>query len=472
MKFNELIKNENILKAIKDLEFENPTEIQVKAIPIIEEGYDLIAQSQTGTGKTLAFAAPTIEKIDKDTQGVQILIICPTRELSIQVAREYKKLIKYDRDILISAVFGGEQISKQIYKLKRRPQIIVGTPGRLMDHMRRRTIRLDNVNTVILDEADEMLKMGFKEDIEFIFSKIEEKTQNLLFSATIPKTIEKLANDYLKDYKKIVIEAKNVATETVEQSYVPIIKKHKKSALIRILDAKIPDRCLIFCNTKKMVDELIIELQDYGYSAERIHGDLKQEHRMSVINQFNKGGINILVATDVAGRGLDIKDLDLVINYDIPEKEDSYVHRIGRSGRAGKEGEAITLVSKNDKSKLKSIEGFMKKTIDYKKVPSLKKVNEAKVNNLINNVLNNYDKEENKKYEEIIDKVQKEGYNLKELCIALLKTNLSLHDTLNEQDYNDHLFNKRRKEIGNKKSSNNKGRNRNRNRSRRRRRNK
>ncbi len=439
MKFNELTSNKETLDAIDVLGFSEPTEIQEKAIPVIREGRDFIAQSQTGTGKTAAFAIPTIDMIDESILGEQILVICPTRELAVQVAREYKKLLKFNKSIYVSAVFGGEHIVKQIKELKKKPQIIVGTPGRLRDHIRRRTIKLKNIKVIILDEADEMLKMGFKEEIEDIFSKIDYPTQNLMFSATIPKKVEHLSKKYLNDPVKVKVEPTNIATENVKQSYVAIQKKHKKNVIIRLLDHKNPKRCLIFCNTKKMVDELIFDLQEKGYSADRIHGDLKQEHRMNVLSQFNKGNINVLVATDVAGRGLDIKNVDLVINYDLPEKEDSYVHRIGRSGRAGRSGEAITLVSSKDKVMLKSIQRYMKKDMAHEQVPSQKSVNSSKVEHFIDDSLDGLDASKVDEYRDVLDYIRDRGYSLEDVTIALLEDRLNF-DSGKDIDYNDHFF--------------------------------
>ncbi len=452
MKFKELTTNSEILCAINEMGFELPTEIQEKSIPVIREGRDFIAQSQTGTGKTAAFAIPTIDMIDEDLKEEQVLIVCPTRELAVQVAREYKKLLKFNKTIYVSAVFGGEQITKQIRELKKKPQIIVGTPGRLRDHIRRRTIKLKNIKVVILDEADEMLKMGFKEEIEDIFSKIDYPTQNLMFSATIPKKVEHLSKKYLNDPVKVKIEPTSIATENVKQSYVAIQKKHKKNVIVRLLDHKNPKRCLIFCNTKKMVDELIFDLQEKGYSADRIHGDLKQEHRLNVLSQFNKGHINILIATDVAGRGLDIKNVDLVINYDLPEKEDSYVHRIGRSGRAGRYGEAVTLVSSKDKVMLKSIQRYMKKDIDHEKVPSQQSVNSSKVEHFIDDSLENLDKSKVNNYREVLDYIKDRGYSLEDVTIALLEDRLNFGSG-KDIDYNDHFFHRDNKKK--KKSSRN-----------------
>ncbi len=462
MNFNKITSNESILKAVEFLGFMEPTQIQIDAIPFIKEGRDFIAQSQTGTGKTAAFAIPSIEMIDEDIRSEQVLVICPTRELAVQVANEYEKLLKFSEGIGVCPVFGGEPIIKQIKLLKKRPQVIVGTPGRLKDHIRRKTLKLKNIKMVILDEADEMLKMGFIEEIEDIFSEIEYKTQNLMFSATIPNNVEKLANTYLDNPVKVKIEPKNIASDTVKQSYVAIQKKHKKKVISRILDHRNPSRCIIFCNTKKMVDDLIAELQEKGYSADRIHGDLKQEQRLNVLSQFNKGHISILVATDVAGRGIDIQDVDLVINYDLPEKEDSYVHRIGRSGRAGRAGEAITLVSTKDRNKLNSIQKYMKKDIDFGKVPSQKKVNEAKVEHFIEECLDSIDVNSMVRYHKVLEKIQDMGYSLEELAVALLEDRLNFSDS-KDVDYNDHFFNKEEKRNKNKSKNSSRSKSRSRN---------
>ncbi len=452
MKFKDLTKDEEILRAIERLGFTEPTPIQIQSIPIIQEGRDFIAQSQTGTGKTAAFGIPSIEKIDPDIREEQVLVICPTRELAVQVAREYKKLLKYKKDMAVSAVFGGEPIVKQIRELKKKPQVIVGTPGRLRDHIRRRTLKLRNIKLIILDEADEMLKMGFIEELEDIFSNIDYKTQNLMFSATIPKTVEHLSKKYLDNPVKVKIEPKNIASETVKQSYVAIQKKQKKAVVGRILDYKNPSRCIIFCNTKKMVDDLIAYLQEKGYSADRIHGDLKQEQRMAVLSQFNKGHIAILVATDVAGRGLDIQNVDLVINYDLPEKEDSYVHRIGRSGRAGKAGEAVTLVSTRDKHMLHSIERYIKQDIAHKKVPSQKKVNDVKVEHFIENCLNELSLDTIDDYKNVLSYISEKGYSLEEVTVALLHDRLQFSKE-KDIDYNDHYFHKNKQKKNTKSKS-------------------
>ncbi len=452
MKFKELTSNEEILRAIEELGFSETTPIQDETILSIKEGRDLIAQSQTGTGKTAAFAIPTIEMIDEELNKEQVLVMCPTRELAVQVSKEFKKLLKFNQTISVIAIFGGERIDKQIKELKKKKQIIVATPGRLRDHIRRRTIRLDTVNTVILDEADEMLKMGFVEEIEYIFSVIKNKTQNLMFSATISPNVERLASKYLDNPVKVKIEPKSIASNNVKQSYMAIKRKNKKSVIGRILDHKNPKKCIIFCNTKRMVDELILEMRKKGYSAGRIHGDLKQENRISTLNQFNNGNIDILIATDIAGRGLDIKNVDLVINYDLPEKEDSYVHRIGRSGRAGADGEAVTLVSSSDKRMLNTIQKYMKKDIKHDKVPSQKTVNSAKIQYFIDETLRNLDDNIEIQYSSVLNYIKEKGYSLEQIALSLLKDSLNFSDD-NGADYNDHSFHSNNKEKERNRSS-------------------
>ncbi len=444
MNFNDLTQNQELLRAVEKMGFKEPTPIQVESIPWIREGRDFIAQSQTGTGKTAAFAIPSIEMVDENSRTQQVLVICPTRELAVQVAGEFEKLLVFKKNVDVVAVFGGAPIVQQIKKLKKKPQIVVGTPGRLRDHIRRRTVRLDDVKITVLDEADEMLKMGFAEEIEDVFDHIEHKTQNLMFSATIPPHLKEMTKKYLDDPVDVKIEPSSISSDTVEQSYVAIQRKYKKSTVSRILDHKHPKRCIIFCNTKRMVDELIADLQEKGYSADRIHGDLKQEQRIGVLNQFNKGNIDILVATDVAGRGLDIQNVDLVINYDLPEKEDSYVHRIGRSGRAGKVGEAITLVSNKDRHMLSSIQRYIKKEIDHRKVPSQKKVNDAKVEHFIEDCLNQADETQFDAYNTVLQHIREQGYSLEEVTIALLQEHLRFENTL-DIDYNDHFFHRENK---------------------------
>lgn len=444
MKFNEIIENQDILKAIEDMGFVKPTEIQEKSLELIGQGVDVIGQSQTGTGKTAAFTIPVLDKIDLTIRKPQVLILCPTRELCVQVAGEFRKISKYMSGIRTVAVYGGEPIYKQITALKKGANVIVGTPGRLIDHMNRRTIRFDDMHTIILDEADEMLKMGFREDIELVMGEMNDESQRIMFSATMPKAIIELARKYLRDPENIKIKSKGLTTSTVVQQYCAVKGRYKNEALYRLLDAKAPERCIVFCNTKKMVDEITDALQGRNYWSDKIHGDLKQELRLAVLHKFNGGVINVLVATDVAARGLDIQNVDLVINYDIPEKEDYYVHRIGRSGRAGKAGESITIASARDRMKLHNIEHYIKKKIDKIPVPSVHEVNNNKMERFIDNLMESMDQDVLDHYEPIIHKIEAKGYSVELLAASLLKDSLTLHELVEDTDLNDHNFGRSR----------------------------
>lgn len=420
--------------------FEKATEIQQKGIAYIREGVDVIGQSQTGTGKTAAFTIPVLEKIDTNNKRPQVLILCPTRELSVQVAGEFRKISKYITGVKTVAVYGGEPIYKQIAALKKGANVIVGTPGRLIDHINRKTIKFDDMHTIILDEADEMLKMGFREDIELVLGNLNEDAQRIMFSATMPKVIHDLAKKYLTNPQSIKIKSKGLTTSTVVQQYCAVKGRYKNEALFRLLDAKAPERCIVFCNTKRMVDEITDALQGKNYWSDKIHGDLKQELRMAVLHKFNAGVISVLVATDVAARGLDIQNVDLVINYDIPEKEEYYVHRIGRSGRAGKAGESITIASSRDRVKLHSIEHYIKKKITKIPVPSVQEVKDNKMEKFIDNLMENMNQDVLDHYESVIRKIEDKGYSVELLAATLLKDALSLHEMVEDTDLNDYNF--------------------------------
>lgn len=440
MTFRKLTDHPELLRAIDEKNYEFATEIQEKVIPVIQEGQDLIGQSQTGTGKTAAFAIPILEKIDPELRKPQVIILTPTRELAVQVADEINELAGYMDGVRANAVYGGDPIQKQIMLLKKGPQIVVGTPGRTMDHLRRRTIRFDHLHTIILDEADEMLKMGFREDIETILEDVTTETQRLLFSATMPKAILEITENYLVNPVHITVKPTSVTTDTISQKYVAIQKKYKEDVLYRLLDAKSPNRCIVFCNTKKMVDDLIVGLQERGYIAERIHGDMRQEQRMKVLSQFNKGTVTILVATDVAARGLDIKAVDLVINYDLPDSEEYYVHRIGRSGRAGNVGESITILTYRDRESLKQLENFIGKKVEPMQVPSLRRLNEMKVEQFVDNLLSTEENIDVDQFRPIINRLKSTGLRMDEIVALLIKNSLNLHEMYDERDLNDHEF--------------------------------
>ena len=363
VKFSELNISETTLKSVKRMGFEEATPIQEGTIRLGMEGKDIIGQAQTGTGKTTAFGIPLIEKIDTKDGNVQGLVIAPTRELAIQVSEELYRLGQ-DKNVRILSVYGGQEISRQIRALKNRPQIIVGTPGRLLDHINRRTLKLDNVNTLILDEADEMLNMGFIEDIQTIMSSVPDTRQTLLFSATMPDAIRRIAEKFMKTPEIVKIKSKEMTVENIEQFYVKSVEREKFDVLSRLLNVQQPELAIIFGRTKRRVDELAKALNIRGYVAEGIHGDLSQAKRMSVLKQFKAGKVDILVATDVAARGLDISGVSHVYNFDIPQDPESYVHRIGRTGRAGKKGVAVTFVTPREMGYLAIVERTTKKKME------------------------------------------------------------------------------------------------------------
>ncbi|WKA51555.1 DEAD/DEAH box helicase [Planococcus liqunii] len=363
VKFSELNISETTLKSVRRMGFEEATPIQEGTIRLGMEGKDIIGQAQTGTGKTTAFGIPLIEKIDTKDGNVQGLVIAPTRELAIQVSEELYRLGQ-DKNVRILSVYGGQEISRQIRALKNRPQIIVGTPGRLLDHINRRTLKLDNVNTLILDEADEMLNMGFIEDIQTIMSSVPEERQTLLFSATMPDAIRRIAEKFMKTPEIVKIKSKEMTVENIEQFYVKSVEREKFDILSRLINVQQPELAIIFGRTKRRVDELAKALNIRGYVAEGIHGDLSQAKRMSVLKQFKAGKVDILVATDVAARGLDISGVSHVYNFDIPQDPESYVHRIGRTGRAGKKGVAVTFVTPREMGYLSIVERTTKKKME------------------------------------------------------------------------------------------------------------
>ncbi|MFG6150420.1 DEAD/DEAH box helicase [Halobacillus sp. B23F22_1] len=366
--FNSLGLSEPVLKALDYMGFEETTPIQEQTIPLGLEGKDVIGQAQTGTGKTAAFGIPMIEKIDKNVRSVQGLVIAPTRELAIQVAEEVNRLGK-NKGVRALPIYGGSNMDRQIRALKDN-HIVVATPGRLLDHIRRKTIKLQNVHTAVLDEADEMLNMGFIDDIRDILKSLPEERQTLLFSATMPREIRDIATKLMKQPEEVKVKAKEMTVENIEQYYIEIPEKHKFDTLTRLMDIDAPALAIVFGRTKRRVDEVSDALQARGFRAEGIHGDLTQGKRMSVLNKFKKGRIEILVATDVAARGLDISEVSHVYNFDIPQDPESYVHRIGRTGRAGRKGKSISFVTPREKAQLNLIEKLTKKEVERLSVPS------------------------------------------------------------------------------------------------------
>jgi ATP-dependent RNA helicase DeaD len=398
MQFSEFNLSVQTLKAIAEMGFEEATPIQTEAIPAIMQGKDIIGQAQTGSGKTCAFAIPAIEMLNKEDNAVQVLVLCPTRELVIQSAEEFKSVAKYHEGIRILPIYGGQPIDRQILALKKRPQIIIGTPGRIMDHMRRATLKFANISLLVLDEADEMLSMGFQEDLDIILKKTPEEKQTVLFSATMSESILAITKNYQKNPEHIKLMHRELTVPTTEQYYIEVREPSRLDVLSRIIDGNSFVLSLVFCNTKKRVDEIVFGLQARGYSADALHGDMRQNERDSVMQRFRNGDIGILVATDVAARGIDVENIEAVINYDVPEDVEYYVHRIGRTGRAGKTGKAYTFISGREFYKLKDIQRFTKTNIKLIDPPTILDVEESKIGILLKSVTETLDKGNYSKY--------------------------------------------------------------------------
>lgn len=383
MTFEEMCLDTRIMRAIAEMGFEQPSPIQAQSIPIAVEGKDMIGQARTGTGKTASFGIPMLQRINPKDKSLQAIVLCPTRELAIQSANEIRKLAKFLHGIKVLPIYGGQEISKQIRSLKGGVQIVIGTPGRVMDHLCRHTLKPQTVDIVVLDEADEMLNMGFREDIETILGQLPEERQTMLFSATMPKPILEIAKRYLQEPEIVKVIQKELTVPKIEQYYYEVNPRKKNEVLSRLLDMYDPSLSLVFCNTKRKVDELVADLKGRGYFAEGLHGDMKQSQRDRVMNGFRNGRTDILVATDVAARGIDVDDVEAVFNYDVPQDDEYYVHRIGRTGRAGREGRAFTLVVGKEIYKLKDIQRYCKTKIRRQPIPSVNDVAAIKVEKLL-----------------------------------------------------------------------------------------
>lgn len=434
-KFKELGLSENILKALKKKGFEEPTPIQEQTIPLLLKGeIDIVGQAQTGTGKTAAFGLPLIDKLEEKSKSVQALILAPTRELAIQVAEEINSL-KGNKKLTIVPIYGGQSIEGQISKLRRGVDIVVGTPGRVIDHINRRTLKLENIKYFILDEADEMLNMGFIDDVKLIFEKAPEDKKVLLFSATMPREILYIAKKYMNKYKVISVKKQDLTTSLTEQIYFELNERDKFDALCRIIDVEREFYGVIFCRTKLDVDRVASKLTDRGYYAEGLHGDVSQAQRERTLNKFKKKKTMILVATDVAARGLDVNDLSHVINYALPQNPESYIHRIGRTGRAGKEGTAITFVTHSEYRKLLFIQKVANTKIKKSKLPKVSDILQIKRDRIksdILDILNNDGIEE--KQLEFAKEILGENDPLKVIA-SILK--LSFSEELDDDNYKD-----------------------------------
>lgn len=440
LRFEDMNLSEAVQRAVSDMGFEEASPIQAQAIPIILEGKDIIGQAQTGTGKTAAFGIPIIESCNPADNTVQALVLCPTRELSIQVAEEIGRLAKYKRGISVLPIYGGQPIDRQIRALKKGVQIVIGTPGRVIDHIKRKTLKIDNVSMMVLDEADEMFDMGFRDDIALVMDGLREERQTIFFSATMAPEIVRFATRYQDNPEMVKVVHKELTVPRVEQVYFELKQHMKTEILSRLIDMYNPKLSIVFCNTKKKVDELIGELQGRGYSVDGLHGDLKQSQRDNVMNKFRRGTIDILVATDVAARGIDVDDVDMVFNYDMPQDEEYYVHRIGRTARAGREGRAFNFVSGRDIYKLRDIQRYTKTKIERRELPTLKDIEANYTTSMIEKIKEEIDKEDLGKYEKIVETLMVEEYTSFDIAAALLKfymaeNKLDGHEELDAVDF-------------------------------------
>ena len=441
VRFEEMGLSEEIQKAVRYMGFEEASPIQAKAIPAMISGIDLIGQAQTGTGKTAAFGIPLLEKVDPKLKKLQAIVLCPTRELAIQVADEIRNLSRYMHGIKVLPIYGGQDIVKQIRSLKSGTQIVIGTPGRVMDHMRRKTMKLDFVHTVVLDEADEMLNMGFREDIEFVLSGVPEKRQTVLFSATMSKPIMEITKKFQNNAKVIKVTKKELTVPNIEQYYYDVKPKKKEEVLSRLLDIYSPRLSVVFCNTKKQVDLLVNALLGRGYFAAGLHGDMKQEQRDRVMQGFRTGKTEILVATDVAARGIDVDEVEAVFNYDLPQDDEYYVHRIGRTGRAGREGRAFSFVSGKEVYKLKEIQRYCKTKIYAQKVPSLNDVANTKMENILDDVERVIEQEDlDMMINAIEERVNNSEFTAMDMAAAFLKICCGMTEDNKNTEENDWEF--------------------------------
>lgn len=418
--FSELNLSPEVLKAIDKLGFEQASPIQAEAIPVLMEGRDIVGQSQTGSGKTAAFAIPAVEKTDPRVRAVQVLILCPTRELAVQVSEEVHKLASFKRGINALPIYGGQSYERQFWGLKQGAQIVIGTPGRVMDHMRRGTLRLDTVKMAVLDEADVMLNMGFREDIETILQSVPKERQTVFFSATMPKPIRDLIEKFAQNPATVKIEQKAMTVPTVEQVYYEVDRRFKVELLTRLIDIHDYKLGIVFCNTKRMVDDLVDHLNAQGYSADRLHGDMSQAMRDRVMNKFRSSTLEFLVATDVAARGIDVDDVQVVFNYDLPYDPEDYLHRIGRTGRAGRSGRAVSFVAGRELFQIQQIERFTRVRIQRAKIPSLDEVEQARATVFLDKIRATLLSGEFQKQDHLVEALLEEGFTSTDIASALI----------------------------------------------------
>ena len=418
--FSDIGLNESLLQAVHDMGFTQPTPIQMQTIPILLTGRDLTGQAHTGTGKTAAYALPSIQKTTIKNE-VQVLVLCPTRELAIQIYTEYRTLLKYSFNIYATPIYGGQQIEKQFKELARGVQIVIGTPGRVMDHIQRKTLDLSNVHTAILDEADQMLDMGFREDIEKIFSYLPENRQSVIFSATLPKRILMISKRYQKDPAQVRIVQDDMTAAGIKQYYIEMLAASREAALCRILDLHNPAKAMVFTNTRRMADVISTMLKNNGYKAEALHGDMTQRERDRVMGSFRVGTLKILVATDVAARGIDVDDVDIVFNYDLPQDTEYYVHRIGRTARIGKTGRSISFVTPSERRRMREIQMHTKAYMEKMRVPSIQEVQKNNAQDAVLSIRSAASDPDIEPYVAIVNELVSDGIDPVTIAAILLK---------------------------------------------------
>jgi ATP-dependent RNA helicase DeaD len=418
--FAELGLAPEILKAIERMGFEEASPIQSAAIPVLLEGADVVGQSQTGSGKTAAFGIPAIQAVDPDLRAPQVLILCPTRELAVQVAEEIAKLAFFKRGVRELPIYGGQSYERQFRGLHAGAQIIIGTPGRVMDHLERKSLKLDQIRMVILDEADRMLDMGFVDDIKTILRQVPEKRQTVFFSATIPRPIQQLIQTFTREPVNVRVESEAMTVPAIEQVYYEVDRRSKLEVLCRLIDLEDVKLAIIFCATKMMVDELTEHLIARGYGADKLHGDMTQAMRERVMGRFRKRAVEFLVATDVAARGLDVEDIEIVFNYDLPHDGEDYVHRIGRTGRAGKRGKAVTFVAGREIYRLENIQRFTRSRIRRERIPSAEEVEGKRATAFADALRETLEKGEYKRHDELLDRLLEQNYSPTDIASALI----------------------------------------------------
>lgn len=425
--FSDLPLSEALLRAVQDLGYETPSPIQLQSIPHVVAGKDIVGLAQTGTGKTAAFSLPLLDKVDENQKGVQAIIIAPTRELVIQIAEDVKAFSTYKKNLRAMPIYGGQSFELQLRRIRHGEQVVIATPGRLLDHLRRKTITLDQVQIVVLDEADEMLNMGFREDIEAILDQTPTERQTLLFSATMSREIMALAQRYQKNPETIQVAPQQRTVPKVEQGAFNIHEEDKIELLSRLLDLNNIKRCIIFANTKKTVDEIALKLNARGYLSDSLHGDMDQRRRDQVMRRFRSGDVETLVASDVAARGIDIDDIEVVINFDIPQNAEDYVHRIGRTGRAGRTGKAFSFVSPRQRRYFHEVEHYIRQKISFLPLPTTQEIRDQNYHTLLSKVREQQEQGILDEQSTLVETFKSEGIEIEDALAIMIKLYLEEH---------------------------------------------